>query len=86
MSLFNCVLVNKTSAQEFTRATGFCNQALWHSEGIVHTMSVRLKNVQKQCVKAYIKINGKVQGTYLSRNYIGLKDTEVLNHRVTPNR
>ena len=37
-------------------------------------------------MKTYIKINDKVWGTYLSRNYIGLKDIKVLNHRVTPNR
>ena len=56
MSLVNCVLVNKTSAQVFTRATDLCNQACKHSEGIVHTMSVRLKkyktfrsNVVKLC-------------------------------------
>ena len=37
-------------------------------------------------MKTYIKINDKVWGTYLSRNYIGLKDIKVLNHRVTPKR
>ena len=70
MSLVNSVLVNKTSAQEFTRATDFCLiRPCEHSEGIVHTMSVHLKkyktfrsNVVKLCRVAQDYFDCTVRG------------------------